>query len=401
MTARATQLLAHLSTQPPVRALAEPELIRADLAQTGFAAVRVLTAESDLDALRSGVFDYLEQSTGGVFDRNDRATWKKEVMPPNGRGVHHRYGAGHHPVAWRARTHPSVLKAFEIIWGTEELVCSFDGIGFMRPPEVVRALGEQREPAGLWPHVDHDEGGEPVELVQGFLNLYDSGPDDGGLVQWLGSGPDHPHGWPERLTGNLKDARIFGRFDAGALEESGYRKIKACGPAGTLFLWMSTQIHWLVVRRGVLDATRGAYLPSSLPRFLLTSHPFAFPPFPLAPTQSNQSPTPLRSQPQPNPRAGLYICMCPKRLVTPSQLRSRLAAFKLRVTTGHRPYRVVGFRDFPEPRGNGPWRMCEDRLVADERVLRLVGAVPYPGRGGERVDLEGITGGDLDIVYQG
>ncbi|KAI9023934.1 hypothetical protein DFJ74DRAFT_767469 [Hyaloraphidium curvatum] len=368
MACRVEALAAHLQPSNayphPVRLLDEPELVRRDLRENGFAAVRAVTDAADIQALQNGLWDFFEGTNPSKISRTDPSTWAKSNWPLTSRGLCHRYHAGHSDVAWKGRTHPGVRKAFEIVWGTHELITSYDAVGMMRPPEVLRELGEQPPPVEHWPHIDHDEEGEEVELVQGFLNLWESGPDDGGLVQWLGSGPAFPEKWPAELHEGLKGARIIGRIDQGALDRSGFRRIKACGPPGTLFLWMSTQIH------------------------------------------CNEAINPLRSLSIPRPRGGLYICMCPRRLVRPSQLYSHALAYRLRITTGHRPYRVVGFRDRPRvPPGEVDpidWDgMKQGELEETEEVLRLAGVLPYPGGEGEAWDLEAMNLSKLDIVWQG
>jgi len=152
--------------QPPVRRLDQPELIKKDLKELGFTAVQVIDKESEIQALRDGIWDMLEALLPGKLSRNNPETWRDSNWPIASRGLIHRYGAPHSPVAWAGRTHPGVLKAWEIVWGTKELITSYDAVGMMRPVEVLKKLGEEVPKLGYWAHVDHDEGGEEVELIQ-------------------------------------------------------------------------------------------------------------------------------------------------------------------------------------------------------------------------------------------
>lgn len=97
--------------------------------------------------------------------------------------------------------------------------------------------------------------------------------------------------------------------------------------------------------------------------------------------------------------------MCPRQKIRPSQLYSHVLAYKLRITTGHRPYRVVGFRQKPRlmPGQFDPIEVDRIHLKeheVNETVLRLVGALPYPGGEGEAYDLDKLDLSKLDMVWQ-
>lgn len=249
-TSRISSVASHLSAAAadphPIRRLDEPDLILSDLKTTGFVAVQVIEEMNEIEELRSGIYDFIEGLNPGAIDRNDPSTWTAKNWPTFSRGLYHRHGAGHSAVAWRGRTHPGVLKAYSIIWGTHELITSYDAVGYMRPPEVLRKLGEEPPKQVDWSHIDHDDKTEEVELIQGFLNLWESGPEDGGLVQWLRSGPDYPKNWPQPLLDDLAGLKIFGMMKKENIDAAGYKRVKVCGRPGTMFFWMSTQIHWLV-----------------------------------------------------------------------------------------------------------------------------------------------------------
>jgi len=97
-------------------------------------------------------------------------------------GVVSNDSSAHSPFMWYARGLPKIKQAFQSIWDDEQLLVSFDGYGLFRPPEI---YGQTR--AG-WFHVDQNGYNKPgLHCVQGFLNVYPCGSEDGGLVVVPGS----------------------------------------------------------------------------------------------------------------------------------------------------------------------------------------------------------------------
>lgn len=84
-------------------------------------------------------------------------------IPPH--GVLSTWGVGHTSAAWYIRTRPGVLKAFQSIWGVQDLVVSFDGAGYL-------PLGFKRKECS-WVHVDQG-GADVFKCVQGFVALTDN-----------------------------------------------------------------------------------------------------------------------------------------------------------------------------------------------------------------------------------
>lgn len=58
-----------------------------------------------------------------------------------------------------------MLKTFETIWGTEELLVSFDGANISMPGE----MQDPNQPA--WYHIDQDPDRRGCLCVQGLVNL--------------------------------------------------------------------------------------------------------------------------------------------------------------------------------------------------------------------------------------
>ena len=91
------------------------------------------------------------------------------------------------PGMWRARALPRVRDAFAAIWGTHDLLTSFDGANVFRP---WNDRPEWRTDGG-WYHVDQGTAKQGCHCVQGLLTLTDASYHTGGLVVVPGS--HHAH----------------------------------------------------------------------------------------------------------------------------------------------------------------------------------------------------------------
>jgi len=100
-----------------------------------------------------------------------------ECVANTASGVVSNSGSAHLPFMWYVRGLPKIKQAFANIWGDDDLLVSFDGYGVFRPPEV---YGQTKN---SWFHLDQNGYNKPgLHCVQGLLNLYPSGAEDGGLV---------------------------------------------------------------------------------------------------------------------------------------------------------------------------------------------------------------------------
>ena len=67
--------------------------------------------------------------------RNDPSTWGVDFLPHPATGIVTGCGFGNSKFCWNLRTLPAVREAFEAIWGTEDLITSYDGGNAFRPWE--------------------------------------------------------------------------------------------------------------------------------------------------------------------------------------------------------------------------------------------------------------------------
>lgn len=68
------------------------------------------------------------------FDRNDMSTVHRDNLPTiNEKGMCLQYAVTHEDFAWSIRGEPGVVKPFEQVYNTDDLIVSFDAINFTLP----------------------------------------------------------------------------------------------------------------------------------------------------------------------------------------------------------------------------------------------------------------------------
>ena len=136
---------------------------------------------------------------------------------------------------------PGVLKAFESLWGTEELLVSFDSLNITFP----NRKDVPRKPA--WEHIDQSPLRRGLHCVQGIINLSNSGPEDGGLMVYPGSHKLNDEFFDtqtDKLTWDPMDFYTFSSEQLSWFSERGVQPHKVCAEPGDLILWDSRTIHY-------------------------------------------------------------------------------------------------------------------------------------------------------------
>lgn len=142
---------------------------------------------------------------------------------------------------WDARMEPGVLEAFELLWGTKELLASFDALNVTFPnrTDVPRKQS--------WEHIDQSPLRRGLHCVQGIINLSPSGPEDGGLLVFPGSHKYNDE-YMDTQTNQadwVKDD--FYKFTAEQMDwfkAKGCTAHKVCSEPGDLLLWDSRLVHY-------------------------------------------------------------------------------------------------------------------------------------------------------------
>ncbi|KAI0137195.1 phytanoyl-CoA dioxygenase [Xylariales sp. AK1849] len=169
-------------------------------------------------------------------------TWHKDNLPvQTPRNTFDSYGISHEKFMWDARMEPGVLNAFATIWGTDELLVSFDSLNVTFPNR------KDIPKIGAWEHLDQSPLRRGLHCVQGFINLSPSGPEDGGLVVYPGShalNDDFFDTQTGKSTWSPIDRYIFSREQLVWFNARGIRPLKVNADVGDLILWDSRTIHY-------------------------------------------------------------------------------------------------------------------------------------------------------------
>ncbi|WVQ84410.1 hypothetical protein IAT38_006562 [Cryptococcus sp. DSM 104549] len=303
-----------------------------ELETKGYTIIKGAVPADRAKSYEDRAYKWLE-SFGKGFVREDKSTWKVDNLPAfNKGGLFNRHGCHHEQFVWDIRSEEGVIDAFAKIWGTDELLVSFDGVN-VSLPFIDDDMGDRAAP---WPHVDQSPRRRFKHCIQGIVNLAPNGPDDGGLMVLEDSLPlyteffeSHPEikpaeGWPER------DSWLYREQDMDWFEKKGckWKKVEA-GP-GDLILWDSRCVHYGAAARGN------------------------------------------------RPRVATYVCYKPAKGITPQKLEEKKAAVADWSGTTHDPleFMITGTN------ARGPLTPDEKQQPHEpaelsERAKKLAGVLPY------------------------
>jgi len=216
----------------------------AHLQANGVVRIRGVLSPEEISASKELFWDWLE-SLGGGARRNDPTTWTDENIPGLlDKGFFCTRGGGQCAAAWSIRGHPRVRRAFEEIWGTTELISSFDTFIGWRPWWGTAHGKESWKPRTEGIHCDqnpHTKIGR--HCVQGMVPLRPVRRDIGGLCVAPGS-------HTETVQSHLRELFPNTKSDDWLPLELKYPKdeYNLCGElveaeAGDLILWDSRALH--------------------------------------------------------------------------------------------------------------------------------------------------------------
>ncbi|KAL1653555.1 hypothetical protein SLS61_003701 [Didymella pomorum] len=302
----------HYESEPKVDTSSATGDWREDLFRDGFVVVKGVLSPEKAQSYQERMFEWLETFPYGL-KTDDHSTWGKEHLPEH-------------------MNEPAIIDAFAKLWGTDELLVSFDGMNLTLPTKDMK-------PTTPWPHVDQNPNRKGMQCVQGILNLAPNGPDDGGLVVLKGS-----HNANEtffKLHPETKGAGTWGSMDWHGFDDNevawfknrGCEEIKVCADPGDLILWDSRQIHYNKV-------------PSSG-----------------------------------NLRAVMYICYTPASFASEKDLKEKALYFKERVGTTHWPHANIFRQEDKHMRLGQPDTYIRERPAFEpeetDLVLKLAGVRSY------------------------
>ncbi|OTB01412.1 hypothetical protein M426DRAFT_266337 [Hypoxylon sp. CI-4A] len=212
---------------------------RDDLKANGYTVVKGAIPTERAKHYQRKAIEWL-RSFDSSLDINDPSTWTGARLPvQTDRNTYEHYGVVHERFMWEARQEPGVVDAFAKVWGTKDLIVSFDSLNVTLPN-----LKKARAP---WPHIDQAPRKRGLHCVQGIINLSHAGPEDGSLVVIPGS-----HKYVEQFFDEntnpadweWRDNRYFSDADMEVFRARGLAPKKVLAEPGDLILWDSRTIHW-------------------------------------------------------------------------------------------------------------------------------------------------------------
>jgi len=314
-----------------------------DLQERGWTVVNNVIPREECEAYQASLWSYLE-SLGTGIDRADPSTWGDDRFPPTFRGILNTLEIGHQAFVWKIRKNPRLLKIQELLYGTNELLTSFDAINMLGP--------HQEAPAAGWLHVDQAPYRDHLACIQGIVNLSQVGPDITGTLmvkdkshkshqeffhQASGLTPDQLAQIPDHYQFTAEQQEFFDQFQT----------IGLSGEPGSVFLWDSRCAH------------------------------------------SNTGPEQLKQW-----RHVVYACYQPRSMASPRDLEVKARAYARRQLTTHLPAQDIRVYDEEfavkyanedkaslATGGKKPLEFkisCDRDTVEDSTVLRLAGMEEYP-----------------------
>ncbi|KAJ5498882.1 Phytanoyl-CoA dioxygenase [Penicillium expansum] len=214
---------------------------RDDLHNQGYVVIKNAIDPERAQSYQRKALEWLK-SFSPALDLNDPSTWTKDNLPVQSKvNTFNGYSVTHEKFMWDARMEPKVLEAFAKIWGTDELLVSFDALNVTLPNQKDRPA---KKP---WPHVDQSPFRRGLHCIQGIINLSHAGPEDGSLMVFPRSNTVTERFFDTETdpsTWEQKDIRLFSEDEIQWFGNHGMKPIKVLAEPGDLILWDSRTVHW-------------------------------------------------------------------------------------------------------------------------------------------------------------
>ena len=201
----------------------KPKLLE-ELEENGFAIVEGVLNEDEIKNALEMFHSWRKSVPDLDFQHN--------VLDPH--GIYKFHEVGHQRHAWYIRTRPNVKKAFSDLWGSDDLITSYDGSCYLP--------AETKKKDKLWTHTDQGSpsGGEIDELkcFQGFVALTSN--KHRTFTCYKKSHKLHALYFKEQ---GLKIKSNWNKIDKDYLDRIEDQKLVLEVPAGALVLWDSRTFH--------------------------------------------------------------------------------------------------------------------------------------------------------------
>ena len=288
--------------------VSNPSEIMSKIDEFGVAIISNVINDDEILNMRSGIWNVLEHLTQNEpipIDRNNEKSWSTfyEHLGPKHSMLVQQW-VGHSQISWDIRTHPKVIECFASIWGTDDLLVSFDGLSVHFPPEITK-IGWKNE-TNLKPlHTDQSFTRPKFECIQSWITAYDINQYDATLTILEKSNHYHKEFSETFYTSNNSDfVQIKSQEQQKFYTDRGcVQKAIRC-PAGSMVFWDSRTIH------SGIEASKERL--------------------------------------KPNLRNIIYICMQPKDPYNYKELQKKKQAFFNQRTCSHYPNIINVFSKYPK-----------------------------------------------------
>ena len=311
------------------------------LNQYGVAIIPNVLTQQECDAMKQGMWNYLETITANLpvpIKKANPQTWTsfKQLYPKHSMLVQ-QWSIGHAQFIWDIRTNPKVIEPFAKLWNVskEDLLVSFDGASFHFPPETTKFGWVNPEKS--WLHSDQSFLRNDFECAQGWVNAYDTNEGDATITILEGSNRFHSDFATQFPPTTSDDWFVLNQEHL-----NWYKNVKGCVqtnikcPAGSLVLWDSRTIHC--------------------------------------------GKEPEKTRGNPNYRCVAYVCYTPRNLASDSVLSKKIKAWKDLRTTSHWPHKPKLFPLKPHTYGKPlPQIVQIPKPQINDLAYRLIGYETKPG----------------------
>ena len=108
------------------------------LDENGYAVVASVATTEQIENARVRFWEHFE-ALNPLINRHDPRSWITKNWPADvDTGICNRHGFNHSNFLWDARMYPGVKRAFSSIWGTDQLIVSFDAGNVYRSIFIAR-----------------------------------------------------------------------------------------------------------------------------------------------------------------------------------------------------------------------------------------------------------------------
>lgn len=221
----------------------ESDKIMETVAKYGVAIVPNVLNNDELMAMRNGAFEtfeFITQQFEKPFNREDTSTWGElsKLLPLHSMLYQH-HSLGHSQYVWDIRQNPKVVDIFASMYGTSDLLTSFDGISFHVPHEMTKK-GYYR--GNKWYHTDQTPLDSTFKCIQSWITAYDV--DDGDATLAFLEGSNNYH-WMLKDKFGIDEKSDWFKLPTEIYDfmvEKCEEKYIKC-PAGSMVFWDSRTFH--------------------------------------------------------------------------------------------------------------------------------------------------------------